>query len=494
MTTRAKVHTSAEIFGSFFLGASEFALCVENVQEVIHSPGSFTQVPLAPNYFLGLFNLRGSVLPAIDLRVLLDLPPSAQEGVGKLAIVDCQGYSVGLLFDQTSEIFRAQAEELTRFDYKAPNDRGVVDGVIKREGGKRVIQLLSVNSLLDLPGVSLPGKVEGGRRRDVLQQQGQRKQCIAFTLGPARTAFNIESIQEILKVDRLDRSPLAVHSCIGTLALRGRTLPVFDLAAHLGYRRAVSASEAGGDRRVIVTRIGGDLFGMLVDSVANLVSYFADEVLPFPAFGNARQELFLGCLSNEKRGGDIVLLAPDKIFSESEIVDITRGHSGLYRETAAKTGSKETSAVRRTYVTFHLENTFALPIEELSEIIQFPADSLLLPSDSGRFRGMLNLRGELIPIADARQIYGLQAAPDYRLGKVLILRGDNLSFGLMVDTADAIVRFSASEVIPLPQIFANSLQSAIAEDVQQAVEIEAGGANRTVFVLSAQAIRRRVRG
>ena len=51
----------------FIVGDEEYAIPILNIQEII-KPIEYTRVPSVPNYVLGVFNLRGSVIPLIDLR------------------------------------------------------------------------------------------------------------------------------------------------------------------------------------------------------------------------------------------------------------------------------------------------------------------------------------------------------------------------------------------------------------------------------------------
>ena len=51
----------------FIVGDEEYAIPILNIQEII-KPIEYTRVPSVPDYVLGVFNLRGSVIPLIDLR------------------------------------------------------------------------------------------------------------------------------------------------------------------------------------------------------------------------------------------------------------------------------------------------------------------------------------------------------------------------------------------------------------------------------------------
>ena len=80
-----------------------FGLDVAKVQEVL-SFDTYTPVPLAPESVGGLFNLRGQVIAAVDLRVQLGLPPRTNQGPAMNVIVRTEDESVSLLVDRIGEV------------------------------------------------------------------------------------------------------------------------------------------------------------------------------------------------------------------------------------------------------------------------------------------------------------------------------------------------------------------------------------------------------
>ncbi|MCD8212611.1 MAG: chemotaxis protein CheW, partial [Campylobacter sp.] len=61
----------------FVVGEEEYAIPILNIQEII-KPIEFTRVPSVPDYVLGVFNLRGNVIPLIDLRKKFSLNVTKQ--------------------------------------------------------------------------------------------------------------------------------------------------------------------------------------------------------------------------------------------------------------------------------------------------------------------------------------------------------------------------------------------------------------------------------
>jgi len=97
----------ANQFLTFMLGEGVFALDIRNVREIIQ-PCPTTEVPLMPNFVRGVINLRGAVVPVIDLHARFGRPPAT---VGKktcIVIFDCstagERIDLGLLVDSVSEV------------------------------------------------------------------------------------------------------------------------------------------------------------------------------------------------------------------------------------------------------------------------------------------------------------------------------------------------------------------------------------------------------
>ncbi len=480
------------IFGSFFLNESEFALSVTHIQEVVNSPEKFTTMPLAPSYMKGLLNLRGSIVPVIDLKSILRLSDSILDSTQKVAIVEMGGYTVGLLLDRTGEIFKSQEDE--RSDFEDTSDCSVISGVFKKEQGKRIVQILNVSGLFKLQSIPRQNEItQMSLKNDVARRRGQRKQSISFVVGPSRCALGIDEIQEIIKPDKVNESSLAMNHCIGTIDLRGATVPVIDFSAFLGYREIDRSSQAVlGDQRVVVMRIEAELFGLLVDSVDNIISYFSDEVVPFPVLSHERSEMFLGCIIQSDRE-DVILLDHSKIFMNSEISEMTHGHSVLYHTQNFKNASKKArSMTRKTYITFTIENMYAIEIGEVGEIIEYPKTLLQPPGLPEAFLGILNLRGALVTLVDARMLYA-SGSSQGACGKVLVFKKNGIHFGLVVDSVEGILTFSESEKVKLPEFLYRDTPGGLTEDIAEAVEVSIGeDKKRSLLILSAGSIAARV--
>jgi purine-binding chemotaxis protein CheW len=498
------------IFGSFFLSENEFALSVSFIQEVVNPPSRYTSVPLAPSYLKGLFNLRGTVIPVLDLRLLLHLKTQENpQDFQKIAVIQLENSCVGLLFEKTGDVFKSDPDEYSEFYNR--NSQDVVSGVFKKDSGKRLIQVLDVKNLFKIQNIPHDANHNNLGRQLLNKKRGQRKQCISFVVGPSRCALSISDIQEILKVDSLTESALSVGYCIGTIDLRGSMVPVIDFAALLGYRDVLRFhSDFQSNRRLVVMRLDQELFGLMVDSIESIVSYFPDELLPFPLVEQARIKMFMGCITNHG-DGDILLLNHEHVLKNEEVLEMTKGHSKLYKSHQLKKGKtlkyqgqsqqeqthQEQSHERKTYITFTIRDLYAVPIHDVKEIIEYPQNMLKPPGLKKHIRGVLNLRGNLVTIIDARVLYldrpHLSSLSDSisvdTSQRVLVFNQKGVHFGLIVDTVESIMTFSDQDKVTLPNVLYSEVKEASSFEISEAIQVMDHKGNRVgMLVLSVSSL------
>ncbi|BBH70791.1 chemotaxis protein CheW [Actinoplanes sp. OR16] len=133
---------STRQFVTFEVAGQFFGVDVDAVQEVL-SYSEYTPVPLAPNAVGGLFNLRGQVIAAVDLRVQFGLPRRDMSGLVMNVIVRYGDEPVSLLVDRIgqvadldSDLFEEPPATLTG------RSRELVIGAYKTEG--RLLLVLDV--------------------------------------------------------------------------------------------------------------------------------------------------------------------------------------------------------------------------------------------------------------------------------------------------------------------------------------------------------------
>ena len=91
-------------------GPATFGLPIDSVREIVMVP-EITPVPESGRFVRGIINLRGRILPVLDLGDRLGLGPGPTDGSGRILVVEHQGrHPLGLLVDEASEVLRVAPE------------------------------------------------------------------------------------------------------------------------------------------------------------------------------------------------------------------------------------------------------------------------------------------------------------------------------------------------------------------------------------------------
>lgn len=131
---------------TFLLGGEEYGLAIEQVREILRPP-PITEVPRAPGHVLGVITLRGEVVPVLDARRCLSLPPAAPGPRSRIVVCDGAEGRVGLLVDSVSQVVRLPAGAI---EPRPPGVGGAAAEAIAGIGreGDRLVVLLHLDVLL----------------------------------------------------------------------------------------------------------------------------------------------------------------------------------------------------------------------------------------------------------------------------------------------------------------------------------------------------------
>ncbi len=132
----------------FELANEHYGIDIGRVQEIIRLP-AITAVPRAPECVEGVVNLRGRVIPVLNLRKRFGLPDSERGRTSRIVVLEVSGNTVGALVDGVSEVLRvpANAVEPPGATLTGP-ETAHLRGIAKLE--ERLIILLNLDQIVDL--------------------------------------------------------------------------------------------------------------------------------------------------------------------------------------------------------------------------------------------------------------------------------------------------------------------------------------------------------
>jgi len=130
----------------FVIGDEEYAVPILAIQEII-KPFSWTRVPQVPKYVLGVFNLRGAVIPLIDLRAKFGIPTKKHSEETRFIVMRHGDDVAGFVIDRLTMAIRIKKQNIGPAPDTVNGDDTIIDGVGKQED--KIITILKVNKLLE---------------------------------------------------------------------------------------------------------------------------------------------------------------------------------------------------------------------------------------------------------------------------------------------------------------------------------------------------------
>lgn len=132
----------------FKLQEQEYAVDINKVK-TIEKIESITRVPGAEDFVKGVINLRGEVIPVIDIRKRLSLGSIELNDESRIIIVKLEDLEVGMMVDSASEVVRIREEDIDKNpDYYSEVDECVIEGIGKI--GDRIVVILDIPKVLKI--------------------------------------------------------------------------------------------------------------------------------------------------------------------------------------------------------------------------------------------------------------------------------------------------------------------------------------------------------
>jgi len=147
--TVTKGATSSEMrqLISFTVGSEEYGLELLRVKEVIRMR-EITWLPKAPACVKGIINLRGDVIPIIDLRERFGLPSQESSAITRVIVVEVEERKVGMVVDSASQVVRVPADQFDPPPHvMGQASRDFISSVGKV--GDRLVIMIEVDKILD---------------------------------------------------------------------------------------------------------------------------------------------------------------------------------------------------------------------------------------------------------------------------------------------------------------------------------------------------------
>jgi len=158
----------------FRLADEEYCVHVDAVREIIRVPETLIRVPRSLEFVEGLVNLRGAVLPVVDLRTRLGLPHGDRDERQRIVVLVVGGVRTGFIVDSVTEVLRVGLGDLEPAPELSAEQARVVQQVANLSGSGRMLlmlesdELLAVEQLASLVPQQRQGEGAGGELADAV--------------------------------------------------------------------------------------------------------------------------------------------------------------------------------------------------------------------------------------------------------------------------------------------------------------------------------------
>jgi purine-binding chemotaxis protein CheW len=141
-----------------------FAIPIEQIRE-IRAIESITKVPKAKSYVKGIINLRGHIIPVIDVKekIGLDSDININSSKQRILVAEVNNSLTGLLVDEVDQVMRIQTKDIEPAPQGALESHNYVKGIAKSDD--KLIVLLDVAKLLDDSSSAIKEAIQGGNHQ-----------------------------------------------------------------------------------------------------------------------------------------------------------------------------------------------------------------------------------------------------------------------------------------------------------------------------------------
>lgn len=421
---------------TFLVENEEYAFPIDMVREVLRV-GNITEVPNVVAYVVGILTVRNSVLPVVDIRKLFGMKLLVDELSIELEMMEKTSKQWMDSFRQSIVLGTGSRNEIdagsTRLGKWIDNFRTASEGI-----GKAVQDLRYSN----------------------------------FKLYEVGNSIALKS-----KDNSIDENVKAVDTNL---------LPVYkQLELKFEQMKDSIRKEISEDQRILVVDINGKPVGILVDRMQQVIRVPKNTLENPPSILSSEKSEALKSLVKIDEGKRIILLLNErKVITNQHIQELAVIENEIDVKTeegnlAAKISQNDEIQV----VTFRLgKEEFGIDIQEVQEINRLNKITSV-PQTQSFIEGVMNLRGNVIPVIELKKRFGMPLKEYDELTRVIIITIMGKLTGLIVDSVSEVLRLSKDTIEPAPKIIKTKAETEFLKGV-----CKLDKANRMILLLAVDKI------
>ncbi len=322
----------------FDVGDLKFGLEVGGLQEILEMV-EITSLPDSPDFVEGVINLRGKIIPIIDLGKVCNIERKEKDVTQlHIIIVRIEKLITGLIVDRVNEVLKIDSLLI-----ETPSDglslTQFLSGVAKLE--KEIIFVLDLNKIFDFQKKAFLIKVNREKIKEqkkekiettaitksilherainiaetkqVSKSKKRVRQILSFSLGEEWYGLRIKFVKEILCLSNITSVPFAPRCVMGIINLRGEIVAVIDIRKMLDLPRE---EELLNKPHVVIVDAYKKLVGFWVNKIGDIVDFLPSAIVPpLSTLEKSKVGFIEGEIEFEKENRLITLLNLENIMN-----------------------------------------------------------------------------------------------------------------------------------------------------------------------------------
>jgi len=458
----------------FRTGAEKFAFRLTHVREIVRVEG-LRSVPGAPEHVVGLRNLRGEVLPVIDLRSRFRMPPRAYDDDSRMIVAEVHGSPVGMITDRISEVATVDVSDVTEPPVHIGRiNGGIVSGIVAR--GRDLIMVLDAEKWIGTllaDRAAGPADERGGRDEARDARRGLGRELVVFQAGGESYALHIGHVREILRYGELLHVPNAHPAVEGVMTVRNRLLAVINPGVIFGLRDHRIHESA----RIVVVQTEELTFGIVVDQVSEVARVPEERFHKPVRIASAGGADLVSDIVELARGRRMAMVLDPRMLTA--FADLGGLYAGLgqarHGSGTADQGSgvsdkgsgatdhgridadhgadfSRDKAHQEKIVTFRVDGgEYGIGMDRVREI-NHPDRIVGIPGTPGHIPGMASLRGDLIPLVHLGALFGFPDHAELAKSRLLVVEHGGQQAGLLVDEVSDVLDVDRDQFEPVSRL------------------------------------------
>lgn len=435
---------------TFEIGTELFGIRIEVVQQIISVP-PITSVPRTPNFFLGMLNLRGETISAIDLRLRFGLPPTKENSEKRVIIVDFKQSRLGLLVDKMGSVLNIDSENIQPppplID---PKTLEYLIAAVQLDE-QQTLLLLDQEKLINteefqIETITVRSDPTNQTSGDSFGHIEPEQVLVGFILHGENYVLDISNIEEIIRIPSITSVPQISHIVEGVFHLRNQVIPLLSLSKRLG----LPESEIKPESPAFIVNILGVKIGLLIDEISEVLRIRKSRIETLPQNVNGERASHLGGLiqgkMNDKKIIHLVLLI-DSLFEEAEIERLIafQQNTDEYFQSEHQTNEEEILSLLCFTIA---SEVYAIRLLQINQITgQLPI--LDIPKAPPYIKGVINVRGEIITVLDLPKMFRSQETIVDEKAKIVVIDVGSHIVGLQVEEVVGI-RYLSNKIFEFP--------------------------------------------